>query len=310
MTAAGQSNLLARARGIAARAVAHSNGWASRCLCSRLAREDELGCDEALRTFEEYFVAHIVLREWLEASDALKGAVLLSALGTTTLGLLWLVPRLKNACRTTIAIGLLMKTALHFPVAANHLYLEAIVAMFIAITPADMRPRRALLSSLQLLTALVLWHSGMQKILYGTYAYGSYVAFRVTDRGFGELMSVFAADGEVTALQAMIKAGRDGPYLFHSWLPRVVSNLVYGAEIALSISLLVARTRPAAVAAGIVFVACIEAIAFEFAFGLLMINLLALFASRRLSVFAMRTSLALLAVLWMVAVSSSHKIVN
>ncbi len=175
-----------------------------------------------------------------------------------------------------------------FPGTANHLYLEFICLAVLAVCRRDSRgaDEAAALSALRLVTATVLFHTGLQKVLYGTWFQGDFLAFMVgIDDRFGSAFAWLLPADELARLASYDrKITGAGPYrVTGSTAPifLLASNVVWIAEMILPVLLLVARTRWVAAVAGLALIVGIQANAREVAFGLLFVNLLLLFLPGR-----------------------------
>lgn len=184
----------------------------------------------------------------------------------------------------------------HLPLTPNHFFLEVWATALLAI--AD-RPRQAdalVLAGLRWLTAIVLFVTGCQKLAYGHYWQGDFLAFMV-GRGdrFADLFAwVLPADeiARLTSYDAF--RGGSGPSRVASTPFVAMSNLVWIAELALTAGLLVARTRTITTGAAMVFIAALQLGAREAGFAMLFSNLLALFAPAPLAKGAACATLAAL----------------
>jgi hypothetical protein len=136
------------------------------------------------------------------------------------------------------------------------------------------------LAGLRWLTVLVLFHTGLQKLLYGHYWRGDFLAFMV-GRGerFADLFRWILPPAEIARLASHdpFREGA-GPYRVSEPLFVAASNLVWIAEVALPAGLILRRTRAAAAFAALAFVLVIQLGAREMGFALLFGNLLLLFA--------------------------------
>src|SRR5262249_48993350 len=102
-------------------------------------------------------------------------------------------------------------------------------------------------------------------------------AFLLNEPRFERIFGVLLPASDAQRIHTYTGLDGAGPYLVSTPLWLLASNLVWILEVALAVALSVARTRPAAVCAGIVFVTLIESGAREILFGLLFVNLLLMF---------------------------------
>lgn len=195
----------------------------------------------------------------------------------------------KQWSRTAAAVlaGLvLIDMALVFPIGSNHSFVELLCLTAVAwLNPADTDERRLLGQGLGWLFVIVLFYSGLQKVLYGTYFNASMLGYLVAvEENFASVFKFLMPAEELLRLQAMgdLPEGwnvplPDGSYAIQSWPAILASNAVYLLEMGLAVCLLIRRVRPAAVAGVILLVVAIESAAREMTFGFLMLNLVLLF---------------------------------
>jgi hypothetical protein len=173
--------------------------------------------------------------------------------------------------------------------ATNHVAVELCLLFFLALLDErDEGEARLLLPSLRWFIAVFFFYTGLQKLFYGYYSQGQYLAFAAaTEERFTWLFRHLIPAAELARLQSynerLIHPGvwqpkvPSGPYVVASALFRALSNAVYLFEMAAGAGLLWRRTRAVAAVAAVLFVVCIELGAREITFGLLMVNLLLLF---------------------------------
>jgi hypothetical protein len=207
---------------------------------------------------------------WLAASAALLAACAALAFA----------PRLEHLGPRLALPALAVQLALTFPLTNNHWFLELFAVGLLAFAGRDGRDAPLVLQALRWLTAIVLLHTGLQKLLYGQYFGGEFLAFMV-GRGdrFADLFQWLLPAQEVARLQAYQPMHEGaGPYRVAQPLFVAVSNAVWLAELALPVGLLWRRTRTLAAAAAIAFVLALQLGARELGFALLFTGLLLLFA--------------------------------
>jgi len=249
-----------------------------------------VGGDEAdaavqtkLRAFSLLLLAHQVAETaFLYSSAQLPRRELLPVLALVYLALLaWgLFPRWTRAATTVCSLLVIVQIVWAFPYNANHrlvvLLALALVSMVDQSRPAE---ARLALAGLRWMTVIVLFHTGWQKLTYGTYFHGDYLAYCISQEerfaGMFRLMIPTAEYQRLTAIGATVIGS--GPYRVDSALFAVVSNLVYVLEMALPVLIVIRRTRALAVTAAIILFLFIEIGAREFFFGILFVNLLLLF---------------------------------
>lgn len=194
-----------------------------------------------------------------------------------------LVPRWATwAPRLALPI-VLLQIGQTLPLTHNHLFLELFALGLVAIVDGDGGEDGALaLRALQWMTALVLFHTGLQKVLHGLYFHGEFLAFMVGQgERFATPFQVLLPTAEVARLQGYdtLRTGA-GPFRVDSLPFVLMSNAVWIAEIALAPLLIVRRTRTLAAAAAGTLVLAIQLGAREVGFALLFVNLLLLFPRR------------------------------
>jgi hypothetical protein len=178
---------------------------------------------------------------------------------------------------------LLYQMVWHFPHTANHFYLSlwgvAMLACFGSLSADSDEDNALQLQILQWSVLIVLFYSGFQKLVYGSYFQADFLAYQIgTKEIFADLFRHVLPADELTRLRA-IDPTQDGagPYRTTSLALLSISNAVYLAEIALPLALLYRRSRTMAAWLAIAFVGFLQAGAREILFGLLMLSMLLLF---------------------------------
>jgi hypothetical protein len=208
------------------------------------------------------------------------GWLAISAVGLGVAAALAFVPAREHLAARVALPALALQLALTFPLTPNHWFLELYAVALLALVGRSGRDATLALCALRWLTALVLFHTGLQKLLYGHYFAGDFLAFMV-GRGdrFAALFQWLLPAAEVARLQAYepLHEGA-GPYRVAQPLFVALSNAVWLAELALPAGLLWRRTRTAAAALALAFVLALQLGARELGFALLFASLLLLFA--------------------------------
>lgn len=218
------------------------------------------------------------------ASDVLRGATVLVAIA----GLMPRFARPATAIATLLVLGDVLVT---LPDTANHVFLEWLCLVLLTLfDEQDEDEAPLLLQGLRWMTGVFFFYTGLQKVLYGYYFDGQFLAFlAATDERFRLFFQHLIPSEELERLRAFnlslvdADAGRwkprvgAGPYRVDSLIFVLVSNITYIFEMVAGLLLLLPRTRVVAALASIVFVIMIELAARELTFGALMINLLLLF---------------------------------
>jgi hypothetical protein len=173
---------------------------------------------------------------------------------------------------------------LAFPTHANHHYLIFLCAGILAATRSDsIEEKRLALGGLRWLLIIGVFWAGLQKLLYGYYFGGELLAYMAAEKSHAaDLFALLLPADELARLTSLEAAPGAGPYRVAS-LPFVLaSNLSVLGELLLPPLLLVRRTRLAAgIGLALLFLA-IEIGAREIFFGLIVLQLLLLFAERPL----------------------------
>lgn len=209
------------------------------------------------------------------------------------------------ARRATLAALLLLSTKLFasFPSTSNHFFIEyCCVALLAFCDLSDAGERALALNAARWLMLIVLFWSGVQKVLYGTYFNAAFLGFSVAHKpSFEALFRWLLPADELARLQGLRATSVGaGPYAIASPLALLIANGSYLFEIVAPFLLLWRRTRPWAVLATVGFLVCIELGARELMFGALFVNLLLLFVPRPIN----RTLLPGFAALYAVLVAS------
>lgn len=189
-----------------------------------------------------------------------------------------LLPRLRRTAFALLCANHVALISFDFPSVGNHAYLEAILCLLSAVlAPGDPGDRRLFLRSVRWIVCLVLFYSGLQKLVYGYYFHGQLLAYKLQLPNFRTVLSYLLPADELARLLQFKGRPGDGPYLVSSPLFVFVSNFTYVAELGLVPLLLARRTRHLAIVAALLLFGAIEAAAREFYFGLVFVNCLFLF---------------------------------
>lgn len=245
-----------------------------------------------LRAFRRFALLHGAARSWLWIAlvpeDATPGGPLAApAAAALSLCLGLAFTRRWEQLAPRLALPVLgLQLLWTFPLSDNHFFLEVVAVTLLCLDGGeDPQDEALVLQGLQWTTALVLFHTGLQKALYGAYFQGDFLAFMigVQDRFAAPFAWLVPAD-EIARLQGYdpMQTGA-GPYRVAGWPLRLVSNAVWLAELALPALLLWRRTRAAATLAALALVLAIQLGAREAGFALLFGNLLLLFAPTALN---------------------------
>lgn len=243
--------------------------------------------ERALRLFGLYMVVHVALEQWFYVavtwSDVATAQVLRAVFASVAASVA-LVGR--ERIGAALLAAMMLESITHaFPRAPNHALLELLALLALAThNRREARDGAGLEQVLSGLLAATMLGAGVQKVLHGTYADGTYLAFAIAHserfaQVFGPLLSA-AESARLAAISSPYVEGA-GPYVLRDLHMLVLSNAIYLVEIALGMLLLLRRTRPAAAYATIGLVLLIEVAAQEAFFGCLIVSLAALAARMR-----------------------------
>ncbi len=255
----------------------------------------EAGWQSNLRWFRLFILMHMAGRSFLmipTGHTADLGVQWLRSV-IVVIALLGCIPRFSLWATRAAALLLVGEVAITIPFTANHIFLEFLCLGFLSLLDErDEAEGELLLQALRWLTGVLLFYTGLQKLLYGYYFDGQLLAYlAATEDRFAALFRFIIPAEELQRLQsyneALVRPGvystklGAGPYRVESLWFVVMSNGVYVFEMLAGILLLVPRTRVLAAIASIGFVIMIELGARELTFGALMVNLLLLFLPGR-----------------------------
>jgi hypothetical protein len=176
-------------------------------------------------------------------------------------------------------VALVVTMTVTFPFNANHQFLCLFASVFLLLPrTGDVAQQQVALQGLRWLLLIGFFWAGLQKVFYGYYFGGEFLAHRISvDPAFGQIFQWLMPGAELERLVSLGGGEGAGPYRVDSSLFIGVSNLSYLAELILPPLLLIPRTRFFAALAAIAFVVTIELGAREIMFGALMIAFLLLF---------------------------------
>lgn len=241
---------------------------------------------ETTSAFLGFLLAEAAVHAWVTAVDGsgqgfehvlLASAVVLS--GCALFAFVARPPRIVVALAFTTMVA---RLTVAFPHLYNHLFLEALLMGAAAILPGKDEDDAVFLQFTRATIVLVLVWSGVQKVLHGCYFGGEFLAVSIASNEHFAMPFTWIAPAEVARLRDLLplQVGA-GPFRLEP-LPLVaLSNLVWVAEIALPIALVVRQTRALAVVATLALLVAIESAARELVFGLLFAGGVLLFAQGR-----------------------------
>jgi len=273
-------------------------------LLERLDGDDRGSVPGKLQAFRIVF-ACVVVTEYGTKALARRGnldADEFVALGLIMLlGALTLLPRFRRFAFGGIAVLQLWYVISLFPLAGNHRYLEIVIASLLALLDEGIEEeRRLLLRSLRFATIVVLFWSGVQKLVHGHWFHGQFLTFSTWRENFRTVLEPLLSPAELARLDSYSFDVGQGPFLAADPSLLLVSNGVWIAEIGLAVLLIPRVTRRFAWLSACLFLVLTEVAARELMFGVEFFCALTLFdrgtATRRLAI----PLLILLAWLWSV----------
>ncbi len=247
--------------------------------------DEDAGWKRNLLWFRLFVLMHVAVRTFLTLGrlrEDYEGLYVHSAQLLMLCCLGGLLPWFRTIATRLAAVLLAVEIVVMLPITANHVYLEFIcVGLLALLDESEAREGELLVRALRWVTVLFFFYSGLQKVLYGRYFDGQFLAYvTATEDRFAAFFQYLMPASEFARIRAEgqepLRIGT-GPYRVDSILFLIVSNSVYLFEMLAPVLLIVRKTRVAAVLASIAFIFAIEAGARELMFGSLMINLLLLF---------------------------------
>jgi len=174
-----------------------------------------------------------------------------------------------------LLVGTVALFASHKPALGNHAALESLLLLAVALAVPVTAARAGTIAALFRWSCVLLFlHSGVQKIIYGAYFNGSFLARRIHDDRFAWVLDLALPRAEFVALHT---ADPLGPMVFESVGGLLLSNAVYLSEVGCALLLSIPATRRLGLVASILTVIGIEVVAREVGFGLMFILMLLLF---------------------------------
>ncbi|REJ65509.1 MAG: hypothetical protein DWQ31_17910 [Planctomycetota bacterium] len=262
------------------------------------------------QAFVVILLTHLMARSWVASwkADSFHLGYALAACLFASFGLLYVLgkpggPTRRAALWLAAALQCAI-VATTFPEVANHRYLEMLCILFVALFEIDRAEDcRSLVAALRWTFVIVLFHTGLQKLLYGTYFDGQFLAYEIAaEERFADFLKYFMSSEEYVRVRGL--AGRDpgaGPFAVSSPAFLVISNLVWILELTIPVALMWRPTRALAAVAAIVFTFSLQLGARELMFGLLCANLGLLFFLRPVNRFFIVPLLVIYALLILVA---------
>jgi hypothetical protein len=245
-----------------------------------------------VRAFQIILSLVICTEYWvkaLNAWDELVAVELAALAAATVLAAVVVQGRWRRAGLAGFAVLQLWYVGSHFPQTGNHRYLEMVLAAVLAFLRDDDDDEvRLTLRSVRWMVVVVLFFSGVQKLVHGYYFRGQFLAYSMWRDGFRAALDPLLPAEELERLTSYAGTVGDGPYLVSSPGFVAVSNAVWILELALAVLLVPRATRRFAWIAACLFVVATEAVARELMFGVEFVAALTLFhrgqATRRMVV--------------------------
>jgi len=175
--------------------------------------------------------------------------------------LVGLKERYRRGATAVVLIVLLVRHVSTFPLVSNHSYLEFIlISLFCWIDSSRAEEKELFLQACRWLTVIIFLDSGVQKLWYGEYFDGRYLAYMAAFSPKTRMaFELLIQPEDLTRLVSYERQAGSGPFLIDSVIFKIVSN---GAWIS------------------IFTMFGIEFLAREFIFGVLMVSMLFLFCRR------------------------------
>jgi hypothetical protein len=259
--------------------------WMDRLLA--LADEDDHS-EQGLkiRGLQLFLQLHVSARLWFICFPREPGDPWLAigmASSATLACLLGLRESWARAALCLTAATMFVKLTVTFPMSSNHFMLELLNVLLLISFDARSREEGGLmLVGSRFITAIVIFYTGLQKVMYGTYFQAQFLAHAMATRqSFAEAFELILPAEEFSRLvHSRPERFGSGPFVVQSPFFLLVSNAVYLFELLAPVLLLLRKTRGPATLAVIVFMFFVQTGAREFFFGLLIVQLLLLFLRR------------------------------
>lgn len=242
---------------------------------------DPSGVPAKLRSFEWVFVVSVVAELWCRALarwDRVPMEFLVFVGVASVCGPLALLSRSRRIAFLILSLNYFGVLWYEFPASANHTYLQLVYCLLAATLRCDDQEEAALyLRAVRWTAVVVLFFSGVQKLVHGFYFQAEYLSFALRTESYRMILAPLLPQAELERLLSYTKQIGDGPYRTHSPLFLLASNATYVLEIGFALLLLLPATRTLAAIGTILFMAVIEVGARELFFGLTFINALLLY---------------------------------
>ncbi len=243
-------------------------GW-----LARVGIDDPAAARTKTAVLRSFLLALIAVEAW-ERSVRLGGvagtglAVALAGVATIAAAMVWR-PGLGLVATGLTAAVVAIDFASQFPANPNHQYFQLVLLALLILLREDRDEEVVwLTAALRWLLVGGLFHAGLQKLLYGHYFDGEFLAYTITQNDrFAMVLEPLMPAAEFERLRSLgIREGA-GPFRVDSLAFAVFSNLAYLAELVLPAMLLLPGMRRLAVACTLAYFVAIEAAARELFFG-------------------------------------------
>jgi hypothetical protein len=169
-----------------------------------------------------------------------------------------------------------------FPMAGNHRYLEVGLGGLLALLDDEERPEQTLLlRALRWMAVVVLFYSGLQKLVHGYWFRGQFLAWSLWSDSFQTALEPLFAPHAFAQLSTSTWSAGDGPFLATSASLVLLSNAIWVAELGLAVLLIPRATRTFAWIATCGLILAMEIVTRELMFGVEFAAAILLFARGR-----------------------------
>jgi hypothetical protein len=195
-------------------------------------------------------------------------AVLLAVVASVAAALVFR-PRLGVAATAVMAVVVGIDFVSQWPGNPNHQYFQLVLLALLLLLRIDVDEEVTRLTELlRWLLVIGLFWAGMQKLLYGYYFDGEFLAYTITqNERFALVLEQLMPAAEFERIRAIAVREGAGPFRVDSLVFALASNVAYLAELVLPALLLVRPLRKLAVAGTLLYFVAIESAAREVFFG-------------------------------------------
>jgi hypothetical protein len=181
-----------------------------------------------LNNFNNFLLFHVTFRSWMMYLDNQGRYSIIDFFCPLILTFLFTVFK-KNGHKCTILAFLvyLIKFSSVFPTSPNHYYVELYFLFLFSIFNFrnSKNETNYLTNSLKLLFVIILFYTGIKKLLYGQYFRGEYLAYLIScDERFSSVFSYILSKKEMLSIKS-------GNYITGNYYFYLISNSIYLFEI-------------------------------------------------------------------------------